>query len=68
MMYGIQSAWQVGVEGAGALLWGGDVWHSERVFQGVVGDDGGGGERIVGICMDAGLNFFDTADIYSDGE
>lgn len=23
--------------------------------------------RIVGICMDAGLNFFDTADIYSDG-
>ncbi|MDQ2832866.1 MAG: aldo/keto reductase [Acidobacteriota bacterium] len=24
-------------------------------------------ERIVGICMDAGLNFFDTADVYSDG-
>jgi aryl-alcohol dehydrogenase-like predicted oxidoreductase len=24
-------------------------------------------DRIVGICMDAGLNFFDTADIYSDG-
>jgi aryl-alcohol dehydrogenase-like predicted oxidoreductase len=23
--------------------------------------------RIVGICMDAGLNFFDTADVYSDG-
>jgi aryl-alcohol dehydrogenase-like predicted oxidoreductase len=23
--------------------------------------------RIVNICMDAGLNFFDTADIYSDG-
>ena len=23
--------------------------------------------RIVDICMDAGLNFFDTADIYSDG-
>src|SRR5215471_1575388 len=24
-------------------------------------------DRIVGICMDAGLNFFDTANIYSDG-
>ena len=24
-------------------------------------------DRIVGICLDAGLNFFDTADIYSDG-
>jgi len=24
-------------------------------------------DRIVGICMDAGLNFFDTADIYSSG-
>src|ERR1700751_592046 len=25
-------------------------------------------DRIIGICMDAGLNFFDTADIYSDGD
>jgi aryl-alcohol dehydrogenase-like predicted oxidoreductase len=24
-------------------------------------------DRIVGICMDAGLNFFDTADVYSAG-
>ncbi len=24
-------------------------------------------DRIIGICMDAGLNFFDTADIYSAG-
>jgi aryl-alcohol dehydrogenase-like predicted oxidoreductase len=24
-------------------------------------------DRIVGICMEAGLNFFDTADVYSDG-
>jgi aryl-alcohol dehydrogenase-like predicted oxidoreductase len=24
-------------------------------------------DRLIGICMDAGLNFFDTADIYSDG-
>ncbi|MBU6455171.1 MAG: aldo/keto reductase [Cyanobacteria bacterium REEB67] len=25
-------------------------------------------KRIVDICFDAGINFFDTADIYSDGE
>ena len=24
-------------------------------------------DRIIGICMDAGLNFFDTADVYSGG-
>jgi aryl-alcohol dehydrogenase-like predicted oxidoreductase len=24
-------------------------------------------DRIIGICMDAGLNFFDTADVYSNG-
>lgn len=24
-------------------------------------------DRIVGICMEVGLNFFDTADVYSDG-
>jgi aryl-alcohol dehydrogenase-like predicted oxidoreductase len=26
-----------------------------------------GARRMVGLCLDAGLNFFDTADIYSDG-
>ena len=25
-------------------------------------------DRMVGICMDAGLNFFDTADVYSTGQ
>jgi aryl-alcohol dehydrogenase-like predicted oxidoreductase len=25
-------------------------------------------DRIVGICMDAGMNFFDTANVYSDGK
>ena len=24
-------------------------------------------DKVVGICMDAGLNFFDTADVYSQG-
>jgi aryl-alcohol dehydrogenase-like predicted oxidoreductase len=24
-------------------------------------------DRIIGICLDAGLNFFDTADVYSNG-
>ncbi len=26
-----------------------------------------GARRMVGLCLDAGLNFFDTADVYSDG-
>jgi aryl-alcohol dehydrogenase-like predicted oxidoreductase len=26
-----------------------------------------GARRMIGLCLDAGLNFFDTADIYSDG-
>ena len=25
-------------------------------------------DRMVGICMDAGMNFFDTANVYSDGK
>ncbi len=31
-------------------------------------DDIGEAKKIVGICMDAGMNMFDTADIYSDGK
>jgi aryl-alcohol dehydrogenase-like predicted oxidoreductase len=31
-------------------------------------DDIGEAKKIVGICMDAGMNLFDTADIYSDGK
>src|ERR1700684_1368350 len=26
-----------------------------------------GARRMIGLCLDAGLNFFDTADVYSDG-
>src|SRR5260370_38205220 len=42
--YGISSVGKIRIEGAGALLRGGDVWRGERVLQGVVGDDAGGGE------------------------
>jgi aryl-alcohol dehydrogenase-like predicted oxidoreductase len=31
-------------------------------------DDLGEAKKIVGICVDAGINMFDTADIYSDGK
>jgi aryl-alcohol dehydrogenase-like predicted oxidoreductase len=31
-------------------------------------DDIDEAKKIVGICMDAGMNMFDTADIYSDGK
>mgnify|MGYP001010579472 CR=1 FL=1 len=29
--------------------------------------DVAGAKRIVDLCLDAGLNLFDTADVYSDG-
>lgn len=31
------------------------------------GDDASGARRMVDICLDAGLNMFDTADVYSGG-
>src|SRR5260370_21397131 len=43
-VHGISSDRKIWVEGAGALLRGGDVWRGERVLQGVVGDDAGRGE------------------------
>ncbi|QEE31039.1 aldo/keto reductase [Terriglobus albidus] len=30
--------------------------------------EGDAAKRIVDLCVDAGINFFDTADVYSDGE
>src|SRR3979411_1707713 len=41
---GISSVRKIRIEGAGALLRGGNVWRGERVLQGVVGDHTGGGE------------------------
>ena len=40
---------------------------SGEFFQAWGSTEGDAAKRIVDICMDAGLNFFDTADIYSNG-
>jgi aryl-alcohol dehydrogenase-like predicted oxidoreductase len=40
---------------------------SGEFFQAWGSTEGEGATRIVDICMDAGLNFFDTADVYSQG-
>lgn len=46
----------------GAMTFGGSGMFS------IVGDtDDAGADRLVGLCLDAGINLFDTADIYSEG-
>ncbi len=47
--------------GAGTLGTSGDFFEAWASTSDAEAD------RIIGICMDAGLNFFDTADIYSYG-
>ena len=47
----------------GTMGYGGVGWSS------VVGTiDVAGAQRQIGMCLDAGLNLIDTADVYSDGE
>jgi aryl-alcohol dehydrogenase-like predicted oxidoreductase len=57
------SGFRVSALGFGAGTFGGkgplfSAWGSTDVEE---------AKRLVGICLDAGLNFFDTADVYSDG-
>ena len=47
--------------GAGTFGGGGDFFRAWGQT------DVPGAKRVVDICLDAGLNLFDTADIYSDG-
>ena len=49
--------------GAGTFGGGNEFFNA----WGATGDIGEA-RKIVGICMDAGMNLFDTADIYSDGQ
>lgn len=41
--------------------------HSNEFFKAWGASDVAEARKMVGICMDAGINFFDTADVYSDG-
>lgn len=58
-----RSGLQVPVFSFGTATFGGTTdffktWGSTEVKE---------ADRLVGICLDAGLNFFDTADVYSNG-
>lgn len=45
------------------------TFHGGSGFWGVVGQvDQAGADELVKGCLDAGVNFFDTADVYSEGE
>src|SRR5579875_2604410 len=41
--------------------------HQDEFFKAWGASDVAEAKKIVDICMDAGINFFDTADIYSHG-
>jgi aryl-alcohol dehydrogenase-like predicted oxidoreductase len=47
----------------GAATFGG----GNEFFKAWGSTDAGEARRIVGLCLDAGINLFDTADVYSDG-
>ncbi|MEV4539160.1 aldo/keto reductase [Asanoa sp. NPDC049518] len=49
----------------GAMTFGG-ADHPVYRNLGALGQDGA--DRLVGMALDAGVNFFDTADVYADGE
>jgi aryl-alcohol dehydrogenase-like predicted oxidoreductase len=46
----------------GTMTFGGD-----GMYQAIGGTDQAEADRLVGVCLDAGVNFFDTADVYSGG-
>ena len=58
-----KSGLKVSALGFGAGTFGG----SGPLFSNWGNSDAVEARRIVDICMDAGVNFFDTADVYSDG-
>ena len=48
----------------GAMTFGASRWHNGDVLGGL---DQGQVDALVGKSIDAGINFFDTADVYSEG-
>ena len=59
-----RSGLKVSALGFGAMTFGGT---SEDLFGRIGRTDGAEAERMVGRCLDAGVNLFDTANTYSDG-
>lgn len=58
-----RSGFRVPVLSFGTGTWGG----GNEFFKAWGTTDAGGATRLVDVCLDAGLNFFDSADIYSAG-
>ena len=58
-----RSGFRVPVLSFGTGTWGG----GNEFFKAWGTTDSGGATRLVDVCLDAGLNFFDSADIYSGG-
>jgi len=54
-------------QGPGALLGDRYLRRRDRVLQGLGASDVAGATRLVDLCLAAGLNLFDSADIYSNG-
>ena len=57
-----RSGLRVSVLSLGTMTFGG-----QGKFRNVGATDPAGGRRQVDMCLDAGVNLFDTADVYSDG-
>lgn len=55
---------RVSVLGLGTMTFGG---RGSAFFEGIGTVDAGEARRMVGMAIDAGINFFDTADVYSRG-
>ena len=65
--HGISSSGRLRPQGSRSQLWRRHVWRRHEFFDawGATGDVAEA-TRIVDICLDAGVNLFDTADVYSE--
>ena len=65
--YGISIPGKERPRGSRSLFWHGDIRRRKRVFRAWGKTDVKEATRLIAICLEAGVNFFDTADIYSQG-
>jgi Aldo/keto reductase family len=65
--HGIPFSGSLGLQGLGAWLRHPYVRGKGPLFRAWGNSDVDDAKRLVDICLDAGVNLFDTADVYSDG-
>ncbi len=66
--HGIRNARQHRSPGFEILPWNHDIRGRERALQGISAVDQAGADDLVKTSIDGGINFFDTADNYTEGE